>query len=161
MPSPPERSAGLPPPEPSAVPTLPRGWRVLAGGAVLFGGVTILAGGAVLFGGEAAQRAAGAAVPFVVTFNFLAGFAYVAAGIGLWRGRRWAAWLALGIALATAVVLGAFGLHVAAGRPFEPRTAVALVFRAGVWLTVGLLALRRLRPAHSGQPRGNAERNRA
>ncbi len=43
--------------------------------AVGFGLLTIKEGGAILFGGEAAQASAGNFVPFVLWFNFLAGFA--------------------------------------------------------------------------------------
>lgn len=43
--------------------------------AVLFGWLTVLSGGRTLFGGEAARLAAGAVVPFVLWFNFVAGFA--------------------------------------------------------------------------------------
>jgi hypothetical protein len=38
---------------------------------------------------RALRLAAGVAILFVVWFNFVAGFAYVAAGIGLWRHRPW------------------------------------------------------------------------
>lgn len=48
--------------------------------AVGFGLLTIKSGGSVLLGGETA-RSAGNYVPFVVWFNFIAAFAYVAAGI--------------------------------------------------------------------------------
>lgn len=37
-------------------------------------------------------------MPFVLWFNFLAGFAYIVAGVGLWMRRRWAMWLAVAIA---------------------------------------------------------------
>ena len=67
--------------------------------AVVFGVATIRAGGSVLFGDGA--QAAGNVVGFVLWFNFLAGFAYVAAGAGLWLRRRWSAQLALTIAAAT------------------------------------------------------------
>lgn len=66
--------------------------------AVGFGLLTIKEGGTVLFGGESARAAAGNHVPFALWFNFLAGFAYVIAGAGLWARQRWAAWLALAIA---------------------------------------------------------------
>ena len=62
--------------------------RVVAAIAVTFGIVTIKAGGSVLFGGIDAVLAAGDFVPFVVWFNFLAGFAYIAAGVGLWTRRQ-------------------------------------------------------------------------
>jgi hypothetical protein len=41
--------------------------------AVLFGLLTVFSGGRTLFGGEAARLAAGAIVPFVLWFNFVAG----------------------------------------------------------------------------------------
>ena len=84
----------------------------------------------------------GAVVPFVLWFNFLAGFAYVAAGLGLWRGRRWAAALALAIFAATLLVLLAFALHVASGRPYEARTVGAMLLRSLVWGVIALVARR-------------------
>jgi len=91
------------------------GLRIAAVVAVAFGLLTVREGGAVLFGGEAARAAAGNYVPFVLWFNFLAGFAYVAAGAGLWLQQRWSAWLALAILIGTVAVFAAFGVHVAAG----------------------------------------------
>lgn len=119
-----------------------RGASVLA---VLFGLMTLKEGGTVLFGGEAARTAAGAYVPFVLWFNFLAGFAYVVAGIALWRRQGWAAGLALGIALATALVFAAFGVYVMNGGAFEVRTMAAMALRTTVWLVIGALAWR-MRP---------------
>ena len=87
----------------------------------------------------------GAVVPFVLWFNFLAGFAYVAAGLGLWSGRAWAPGLALAIFAATLLVLLAFGLHVARGRPYEARTVGAMLLRTGVWGVIAFLARRRSR----------------
>jgi len=52
--------------------------RAAAVAAIVFGVATIGAGGDVLFGDGA--KAAGNVVGFVLWFNFLAGFAYVAAG---------------------------------------------------------------------------------
>ena len=123
-----------------------RGASVLA---VLFGLMTLKEGGTVLFGGEAARTAAGAYVPFVLWFNFLAGFAYVVAGIALWRRQGWAAGLALGIALATALVFAAFGVYVMNGGAFEVRTMAAMALRTTVWLVVGALAWR-MRPGRTG-----------
>ena len=64
--------------------------KVAAGVAVIFGLLTIVSGGSALFGGPAAAAAAGDAAPFVLWFNFLSGFVYVLAGIGIAMGRRWA-----------------------------------------------------------------------
>jgi hypothetical protein len=119
--------------------------RIAAAIAVAFGALTIVSGGTALFGGPEARAAVGDAVPFVLWFNFLAGFAYIAAGIGLWLRRRWAASLALLIALATLVVFAAFGLHVVMGGAFEPRTVGAMTLRSLVWLAIAGLARRVLK----------------
>jgi hypothetical protein len=83
--------------------------------AIGFGLLTVKSGADVLFGPEEARRAAGSYLTSLVRFNLLAGFAYVAAGVGLWFQRRRGTLLALGIAIATAVAFGAFGVHVAGG----------------------------------------------
>ena len=111
--------------------------------AVVFGAATIRAGGSVLFGDGA--QAAGNVIGFVLWFNFLAGFAYVVAGVGLWMRRRWSAQLALAIAAATVLVFGAFGIHVAAGGAFEARTAWAMTLRSAVWILIALLALKAIK----------------
>lgn len=116
--------------------------RVLALLALAFGVLTIRAGGSVLFGGEAAQRAAGAYVPFVLWFNFCAGFVYLAASVGLWLQRRWAVALALGIAVATMLVFTAFGVFVLQGGPFEWRTVVAMSVRSLFWAVLAWIAYR-------------------
>ena len=117
--------------------------------AVVFGAATIRAGGGVLFGDGA--QAAGNVIGFVLWFNFLAGFAYVVAGAGLWLRRRWSALLALAIAAATVLVFGAFGIHVAAGGAFEARTAWAMTLRSAVWVLIAVWALREVRP-HASPP---------
>ena len=62
-----------------------RGFRVwtISLVATVFGLLTIKEGGTVLFGDEAARTAAGNYVPFVLWFNFVSGFAYIIAGVGL------------------------------------------------------------------------------
>ena len=65
--------------------------RIAAAVAVVFGILTVVSGGRALFGGADM----GAVVPFVLWFNFLAGFVYVIAGLGLWSGRPWARRLSL------------------------------------------------------------------
>ena len=79
----------------------PRRAAVAALVAVAFGIVTIIVGGKTLFGGPAERAAAGNIVPFVLWFNFIAGFAYVIAGIGLFLWQRWGAQLSALIAIAT------------------------------------------------------------
>jgi hypothetical protein len=114
--------------------------KLAAGVAVLFGIATVASGGNVLFGSGA--QSAGHYVPFIVWFNFLAGFAYVAAGAGLWRGRPWAAALAVSLAGATAVAFAALGWHIGQGGAYEMRTLYAMTLRLGVWLAIAFLALR-------------------
>lgn len=113
---------------------------VIAG---VFGLLTIKEGGAVLFGSAAARAAAGNYVPFVVWFNFLAGFAYVVAGVGLFMQRRWAMWLAVAIAISTAFTSVALGIVILSGDPFEQRTAFAMGLRTVVWMTIASVAWRR------------------
>lgn len=125
--------------------------RIVAVLAVIFGLATLKQGGAVLLGDADAVRSAGRYVPFVVGFNVLAAFAYIAAGIGLWLRRRWVAGLALAIAVATLVVFGALGVHIADGGAYEPRTIFVMSVRSLVWFAVALLAYRLLHPA-SSQP---------
>jgi len=108
----------------------------------LFGLLTIREGAAVLFVDGAARVAAGDYVPFVLWFNFLAGFAYVVAGVGLLFGRRWAVRVALAIAAATLVVFVAFGAHVFGGGAFELRTVVAMMLRSVVWCSIAAISWR-------------------
>ena len=116
--------------------------RVIALIAIAFGLLTIREGGAVLFFDGAARAAAGSYVPFVLWFNFLAGFAYVIAGAGLWTGQRWAAWLAIIIAGTSAFTSAAFGIHVYAGRAYEMRTVIAMSLRTLVWTVIAAIGLR-------------------
>lgn len=119
--------------------------RVIAVIAIAFGLLTIKEGGAVLFVDGAGRAAAGHYVPFVLWFNFLAGFAYVATGIGLWMGQRWAVWLAMAIAAATAITFVVFGIHVALGGSWEQRTRIAMSLRTLVWVGIATAAWRLLR----------------
>lgn len=107
--------------------------------AVLFGALTVWSGGNVLFGNGA--EAAGNYVPWVVWFNFLAGFAYIAAGIGIWRRRPWAPALAAALAVLTALVFVAFGSWVATGGAYEMRTVVAMTIRTLLWTAIAALLM--------------------
>lgn len=120
------------------------GWALVSSFiAVAFGIVTIIVGGRTLFDG-ATGKAAGNIVPFVLWFNFTAGFAYVIAGIGLFLWKRWAAQLSAAIALATIAVFGAFGAHVFLGGAFETRTVGAMTLRSILWIAVAISACRAL-----------------
>lgn len=106
--------------------------------AVIFGGLTVYSGGAVLFDDGAAREAAGNYVPFVVWFNFLSGFAYIVAGIGLLLWREFAVKLSMFIFVATALAFAAFGLHILFDGSYEWRTVGAMVLRSAVWLAIAL-----------------------
>jgi len=115
--------------------------RTMALLAVAFGLLTLKEGGSVLFGG--------AYVPFVLWFNFGAGFAYVVAGLGMGLRQRWAAPLAALIAAATALTFAVLGVHIAQGGAFEMRTVAAMALRTTVWAVLAWLAFRHLGRQHS------------
>ncbi len=110
--------------------------QVAGGAAVAFGLLTLLSGGKALFG----TADMGAVVPFVLWFNFVAGFAYVVGGLLLWRGHRFALPAALAILLATAMVFVAFGLRTASGGAYEMRTVGAMALRTGFWAVMAWTA---------------------
>jgi len=112
--------------------------------AIAFGLLTLKSGGEVLFIDGAGRAAAGNYVPFVLWFNFLMGFLYIAAGVGIWLQKRWAAWLAIFIALATLAVFAAFGVHVSQGGLYEQRTLKAMILRSGVWTFISLVSYFRI-----------------
>ena len=129
-----------------ATPKQQRGFRIWAISlvAAIFGLLTIKEGGAVLSGDEAARAAAGNYVPLVLWFNFAAGFAYVVAGAGLWLQQRWAVWLAVAIATATALTFVAFGAYVYSGGEYEQRTVIAMTLRTLIWIVIAIVAARAL-----------------
>ncbi len=107
--------------------------------AIVFGVATLVEGGHVLFGGPTARAAAGDVVPFVLLFNFSAGFVYVVAGLAALWGRSWATWIARALAVATLGTFVAFGAHVLSGGAFETRTVIAMTLRSGFWVSQALL----------------------
>ena len=113
---------------------------ILAG---VFGILTIQSGGVVLFIDGEARQAAGNYVPFVLWFNFFAGFGYVVAAIALWLMRPWAAWLSVLLAASTIAVFAALGLHIFSGGAYETRTVVAMILRSGVWIVIAAFAWHR------------------
>jgi hypothetical protein len=113
--------------------------------AVGFGFMTLKGGGAVLFGDEAARIAAGNYVPLLLWFNFLSGFVYIAAGVGLWLQQGWAVRLSMALAVAIALAFVAFGLYILSGGAYEQRTVIAMSARLGVWAVIAAAAFRLLR----------------
>ena len=122
----------------------PRWPAILALVAIVFGIVTIIVGGKTLFGGTEVRIAAGNILPFVLWFNFIAGFAYVIAGVGLFLWKRWAAQLSAAIAAATIAVFVAFSIHIFLGGTFEARTVGAMIIRSVVWIVIAVSACRAL-----------------
>ncbi|MCG8274265.1 hypothetical protein MIC97_22545 [Aquamicrobium sp. NLF2-7] len=115
---------------------------IASGVAVVFGLATVISGGRALFGGVDM----GATVPFVLWFNFVAGFAYLLAGTGLWRGTAWAPALSIIIAATTAVVFAFFLWHVWRGGAYENRTMAAMTLRLGVWIAIATVSIKARRP---------------
>ena len=109
----------------------------------VFGLLTIKEGGSVLFFDPAARVAAGNFVPFVVWFNFLAGFAYSVAGVGVVLGSCWARNLAIAIAGLTALIFLAFAAHIFMGGLYEVRTLAAMTLRTSVWMATAFLLVKR------------------
>lgn len=110
--------------------------------ALIFGALTVFSGGRALFGGAEAVAAVGNAVGFVLWFNFLAGFAYTLAGVGLFLQHRPAVWVSVAIFVSTALVGLGFGYHVLQGGAYEMRTVGAMILRAGVWAAISVVASR-------------------
>ncbi|WP_298571503.1 hypothetical protein [uncultured Aliiroseovarius sp.] len=117
--------------------------------ALAFGALTVLSGGRALFGSAEAQAAVGNAVPFVLWFNFLAGFAYILAGVGLFLRHPPAVWISIGIFACTALVALALAVHMMQGGAFEMRTVGAMILRTGVWAGISVVAWRHIRQATS------------
>ena len=112
--------------------------------AIAFGLLTLKSGGEVLFIDGAGREAAGNFVPYVLWSNFILGFLYIIAGIGIWLQKRWAVWLALFILAVTLTVFAIFGVHVLQGGLFEQRTVGAMVLRSVVWLVISAFAYRKI-----------------
>ncbi len=124
-----------------------RALRIAAGVAIVFGALTVLSGGRALFGSDEARAAMGDVVPFVLRFNFMAGFAYMLAGIGLFRRERSAVWISLAILAVTFLVMLAFGLHIQQGGAYEMRTVGAMTLRIAVWAGISAVAWKYIRQA--------------
>jgi len=118
-------------------------WMAIA--AMVFGVVTVLTGGRALFGSLESRADFGNAVPFVLWFNFLAGFFYIVAGAGLLLYRRWAVYTSLFVAVSTILVFVPFGVHVIGGGAFERRTIGALTIRSIFWIAVTIVSIRAMK----------------
>jgi len=119
--------------------------RILSVIAVVFGLLTLKAGGSVIFNIGSARQVEGNFVPFVVWFNFLSGFFYIAAGIGLWLQRRWAVTLSIALAISISITYIVFGIHVLNGGPYEIRTVYAMALRTFVWGVISIVSYKHIR----------------
>lgn len=117
---------------------LPRWVRPTAIIAALFGLVTVYSGGMVLFGSADARAIVGDAVPIVLWFNFLAGFAYILGAVALFYLQPWAELIAWLIGLSTLLIFAVFIVLAFSGTPFEWRTIGAMALRSGFWLIIGM-----------------------
>lgn len=111
--------------------------------AIVFGLLTIKSGGSVLFIDGIAREEAGNYVAFVLWFNFLAGFAYLIAGAGLFMQKTWAAWMSVFIVSATIIVFSLFGLHILNEGLYETRTVVAMSLRTVIWAIIATVSYRK------------------
>lgn len=109
--------------------------------AMAFGALTLFSGGQALFGSPEARASVGNAVPFVLWFNFCAGFVYILTGLGLLRRRPWAVYASIFLASSTALVAAAFGVHVLSGGAFEVRTVGAMAIRLLFWIVVSVASI--------------------
>lgn len=116
--------------------------RPVAIAAALFGLLTIFSGGTALFGGAAAKAAVGDAVPFVLWFNFLAGFVYLLGAFAIYKSTFWAQRIAWLIGTCTLLVFVVLIIMVLGGTPFEWRTIGAMTIRSGFWLAIAFVLSR-------------------
>ncbi len=121
----------------------PRWAIILAVFIGIFGILTIKSGGEVLFIDGVGRKAAGNYVPFVLWFNFLAGFAYLAGAVGIALWQPWTKPLSLTIASLTVLCFAAFGIHILMDGLYETRTVGAMTFRSLVWIGVAISVWRK------------------
>lgn len=105
---------------------------------ILFGLMTLKEGGSTLFLSSAENTGSETAVPFVLWFNFLTGFAFLALGFGLIKNKIFPKKLSAVVSLLSALVLTAFLITVALGGAHMDRTLVAMPLRTAIWLGLWL-----------------------
>jgi len=111
--------------------------------ALIFGLLTIYSGGSVLFVDGAAREDAGNYVPFVLWFNFIAGFIYILAAAGLLLQKTWAAWISIFLFFSTLIVFALLGIHILSEGLFEDRTLAAMSLRSIVWGLISVFSYRK------------------
>ena len=119
--------------------------RILSAIAVVFGLLTLKAGGSVIFNIGSLRQAEGNFVPFVLWFNFLSGFFYIAAGIGFWIQKRWAVSLSIALLISIVITYIFFGIHVLNGGSYEMRTVYAMALRTFLWVVISIVSYKQIR----------------
>ncbi|MBP9681360.1 MAG: hypothetical protein KBD76_08140 [Bacteriovorax sp.] len=109
--------------------------------AILFGIATVKEGGTVLFT-ETGKQSAGNYVPFVLWFNFIAGFAYIMSGIAMFKLKSCSRRLSAVIAISTTIVFILLGIHIFNDGLYELRTVMAMTIRSTLWISIAIVALR-------------------
>lgn len=109
--------------------------------AILFGIATVVSGGNAILGLHRILESGEKIVPFVLYFNFLAGFTYIITGIGLVLRSRWAPAFAVVVAIATVIVFAGFGVWILRGGAYETRTLIAMSLRTAFWCIASIVAL--------------------
>ena len=102
--------------------------------AIVFGLATLIAGGGVLGGSDPGYTVL---LPLLI-FNTVMGFAYVAAGVTIWRGLAAGRYVAATIFLVNLLVLRGVGYLYATGSGVAIDSVRAMVLRTVVWLGVWL-----------------------
>lgn len=108
--------------------------------AVLFGIATIVSGGNAILRLHGVAESGDKIVPFVLYLNFVAGFAYITSGVGLFRRRSWASTIAIVIAVASLVGFIGLGVWILLGNPYEMRTVIAMSLRTAFWFGVSVIS---------------------
>lgn len=111
---------------------------------ILFGLITLKEGGSVALNIGTARVDAGNYVPFVVWFNFLSGFVYITAGIGLWFKKTWASKLSIFLLSSILAVYTLLFIHILGGGLYETRTVFAMGFRALIWGVTAFVSFKTL-----------------
>ena len=110
--------------------------RLAAVPALAIGLLTIVEGGRVLLGIETKPYPV---LPWLLRYNVAMGFVSLAAGIGLWREKSWAAALALVVlACHGAVLLSLAGMHLL-GQTVAMVSIGAMLMRTGIWTGINVL----------------------
>jgi hypothetical protein len=110
--------------------------RISAVLALAIGLMTIVEGGSVLLGIETKEYHV---LSWLLRYNVAMGFVSLAAGLGLWTEKKWAAALAMTIlACHGAVFFSLAAMHLL-GRTVAVVSIGAMLFRTGIWTVINFM----------------------